>query len=114
MRMRTRRKYGDAVERVAGMLDRDRPRWEHRIRQEELHLGYEHLCVLGQIYGGYDLGRRSLGRRQGLTWSVTCRSVWVAPWRQKFVRELWLREIRVRKLREATDVENAAQLLERV
>jgi hypothetical protein len=53
------------VKRGAALLDEKRPGWAGRIALDRLAMGSCSACVLGQIFGGFDLGVHAL--RQGLS-----------------------------------------------
>jgi hypothetical protein len=49
------------VENGAALLDERLPGWANEIDAEELDLERSCNCVLGQLFGSYDKGRRVLG-----------------------------------------------------
>jgi len=57
----SRSKYSEVVQAGMDILDENVPGWESRINPETLNLESCNFCVLGQIYGGYDVGKRALG-----------------------------------------------------
>jgi hypothetical protein len=67
MRALFRRPAPDPVARGVALLDREHPRWYAHVDPDELDMGSNSRCVLGQIYGGggyswgYIYGRDDLG-----------------------------------------------------
>lgn len=101
MLKRTRGRYERGVAETARVLDGDRPGWHHRVSLWSLDVGSRECCVLGQVYGSYEGGRSRLRDRMSIR--LMLRSVYVPPWRQPFVDELWEREITTRRLASAED-----------
>jgi hypothetical protein len=51
----------ERVRRGATLLDREKPGWAEQINEAELVMKSCNDCVLGQVYGDYFVGRRTLG-----------------------------------------------------
>lgn len=54
-----------AASKGAKKLDEVRPGWEAEVDQERLDIGSCHDCVLGQLYGGDDIGTAKVFRVYG-------------------------------------------------
>lgn len=55
--------YARKVARGVVLLDRDQPNW-HRKIVRKINICSAHDCVLGQVYGDYFVGKRTLGLDQ--------------------------------------------------
>lgn len=56
-------KYQTEVKRGMELLDKLRPGWRAEIRVEHLALNCCFDCVLGQVFGDYNIGIKRLGLR---------------------------------------------------
>lgn len=50
----------DEIKAGMALLDEKAPGWREKIDLEELDLGECHACILGQVFGHYNAGKRAL------------------------------------------------------
>lgn len=53
------------VLRAAKALDREQPGWEFKVKVDILNIGDHKCCVLGQLYGEYDLAPETVKKVSG-------------------------------------------------
>jgi len=93
-----RGKYGEVVQAGMDVLDKKVPGWECRIDPDTLDLASCQRCILGQIYGDYVDGRRTLELtdtvHHGFTLSALVGGQRKREW--EFLTKTWLRVLRKR------------------
>ncbi len=92
-------KYSDVVEEGMKVLDKNMPGWECRIDPALLDLASCQLCVLGQIYGDYAIGKREVGiGPDGTDHGFSLKEDADKPREYMFLTKTWLRVIKRRLL----------------
>ena len=89
----------ERVARGAALLDEKRPGWANRIIQEDLDMTSCHDCILGQVYGDYEIGWHSLDLQSGSEFGFDLPGGWYCQ--MPALADAWRAEIRRRTGQEA-------------
>jgi len=98
----------EPVAKGAAFLDEKHPEWATKINISKLLMQHGHACILGQLYGQYDLGAVAVGLRNkddqyrttpledelGFHTTFTGRMPDHIAW--TWLRRLWIAEVRKR------------------
>lgn len=92
----------ERVDRGARFLDQQMPGWYQRINVHALQMQNSCLCILGQLHGGnYTRGRQELDIAAGESSEYGFNA---SQRLYERLRELWIREIELRKLAASSPV----------
>lgn len=91
-----RTKYSDVVQAGIEVLDAKVPGWECQLDPDTLDLASCQLCVLGQIYGDYFVGKRALELLDGDAHGFTVKDATGIDREYGFLTRTWLKVLRKR------------------